>query len=78
MCETIVPVMPPTARPTDVHSMTPRYLRSIDGAALGFGLEVDAFLVWRMGRRFRVKLFRRLFIVCVRGDGVSAFWQEMS
>jgi len=78
VCETIVPVVPPTARPTDVHSMTPRYLRSMDGAALGFGFDVDAFLVWRMGRRLRVNLFRRLCIVCVRCDGVSAFWQEVS
>ncbi|KAH0294615.1 hypothetical protein KCU62_g214, partial [Aureobasidium sp. EXF-3399] len=48
--------------------MTPRYLRSMDGAALGFGLDVDAFLVWRMDRRFRVRLFLRLFIVCSSGQ----------
>lgn len=63
MCEIIVPVVPPTARPTDVHSMIPRYLRKMDGVALEFWLEVDAFLIWRTSRRFLVELFRRLFIV---------------
>jgi hypothetical protein len=58
--------------------MMPRYLRSRDGAALGFGFEVDAFLIWRVDRRLRVKLFRRMFIVCVCCDEMSAFWQEIS
>jgi hypothetical protein len=40
-----VPVVPPIARPIDVHSMMPRYLRSRDGAALGFGFDVEACLV---------------------------------
>jgi hypothetical protein len=76
VCETIVPVVPPTARPIDVHIMMPRYLRSRDGAALGFGFDVDAFLIWRMGRRLRVKLFRRLFIVCVYCNEMSAFGRK--
>jgi hypothetical protein len=73
-----VPVVPPIARPIDVHSMMPRYLRSRDGAALGPGLDVEARLVWRICRRLRVKLFRRLFMVCVYCDEMDAFWQEIS
>ena len=73
-----MPVVPPTARPTDVHSMMPRYFRSNEGAALGFGLDVDAFLAWRMGRRVRIKLFRRLFIVYVWCEEMIVLWQEIS
>lgn len=65
VCEIKVPVVPPTARPTDVHSIMPRYLRKMDGEAVGFWLEVDAFLLWRTIRRLLVELFRKLFIVCM-------------
>ena len=77
MCEIIVPVVPPTARPIDVHSIMPRYLRKMDAVELEVWLEVDAFRIWRTSRRLLVELSRTLFIVRVCRDDMSSAKHEV-